>query len=102
MGLDVTAYEVLAPFSIADGAVESGVGKDDSEIVVLVQPAEFINLTDGISPGRYRSLGQEVSFRVGPYSWYKVWRNQLALLILGKPAEEVCKARDVGPFVELV
>jgi len=66
-------------------------------------PVDFTRQADGVD-GIYAVEG-EVSFRVGSYSYYNHWRDQLAQLIGESSAAAVWEKSDAGkdgPFYDLI
>ena len=106
MGLEITAYRKLTP--------ASGVGLDQDGYPVdeecywrafgaLVRFTEeyWPGRSDGIKPDQLYRFDGSFSFLIGSHTWYGRWRDELALLMLGKYAEDVQKGIE-GPFFELI
>ena len=108
MGLDISAYRGLkaAPDAALGG---DGNPQDWDSHVVFRQTAldytekEWPGRTEGLRAGVYAPT-EAFSFRAGSYSGYNYWRNQLAVLAFGKPAEKVWADASIkaGPFYELI
>lgn len=103
MGLDIVA--------IRQGELaENAANLTDEELerhgdLITVIEGDFPDRLDGLEPGIYRfDPKDEFQFRVGPYSYYGWWRNQLCQLVLGISYEEFIENWDFyenKPFFEL-
>lgn len=107
MGLDITAYQKLAPAPAA-ALDEDGNPADYKNFVSISDhmlawtEKEWPGRTAGLTPGVYSFAGS-FAFRAGSYSGYNDWRDQLAIMARGIGASRVWKLEgDRGPFAELI
>lgn len=118
MGLDITAYGKV----ILVRAMDVKRYSSDKEAQSLADSDGHVYLcqdgkrpqSDGMADGVYAISGPVFGFRAGSYGGYNDWRNQLALMMLGMPAEQVwrmcempitatkAEAEKPLPFVELI
>jgi hypothetical protein len=115
MGLDITAYEKLYPFTpssederqqIVDGYhcyvhAESDYYEKRAYIRTIFRPydnPDFPGRMEGlVGESLYRAAGTIFAFRAGSYSGYTDWRSTLAKLC-GTPEHR----ESTGPFAELI
>jgi hypothetical protein len=104
MGLDIVAYSNVEKI---DNPVENEYGYIEDAVKAYVL-GDFDRSLRGLEDGAwYRSTDEsdEVSFRAGSYSGYNLWRDSLAQIALGIPANNIWADPDKykdEPFFELI
>jgi hypothetical protein len=108
MSLDVTSYqrvELVKELPRLEDYVAYDPLMDDSldgAVLTFWQEPELAEFADGLPSGAYQIEGEMFAFRVGPYSLFNAWRNQLSIAFLGKRLEDVWDSPlERGPFVEI-
>jgi hypothetical protein len=110
MGLDITAYRKIERIpdekegeylvKHENGATLIYAYWVDEETLKWIEE-RWPGRTGGIKPGYY-TAEEAFDFRAGSYSGYNWWRDRLARMAFGKPAESVWREDSDGPFFELI
>lgn len=107
MGLDVTAYRMIAPAPEAE--LDEGGYPVEWDSYIRITP-ELIQLTEQNFPGRTQGLApgvfgfvEAMDLRAGSYGGYSLWRDWLAKLVGFQSATDYWKRADsTSPFWELI
>lgn len=95
MGLDITAYRGIEYVGPPEGIWPEG------QMRLYVNPY-FPEQSDGLRDGQY-TYEKRLSFRAGSYRGYSAWRNELAKMVHGVPAELVWASPEKYPaFIDLI
>ena len=98
MGLDITAYRKIKRI----GDIDPDYCDSAKNNVTLYVNTAFPKQADSITNGLYEYEGKSFGFRAGSYSWYNLWRNELAKFV-GHTDDEIWKNHNIQcPFVELI
>jgi hypothetical protein len=96
MGLDVTAYSKVTLVRESEKWCD-----EDDDGARWFGPRRGFDRWSPMKPGLYHADDGLHEFSA-PYSAYNRWRNDLAIRVLGKSAEQVWNDPQPGPFVELI